>query len=58
MLKLDIVTPFFGKKKEIISYVKSLNKIKKFNFDIRLIIINDNKYFKLKDLKKLSKFNI
>ena len=58
MLKLDIITPFFGKKKEIISYVKSLNKIKKFNFDIRLIIINDNKYFKLKNLKKLSKFKL
>lgn len=58
MLKLDIITPFFGKKEEIISYVKSLNKIKKFNFDVRLIIINDNKYFKLKDLAKLSKFKL
>ncbi len=58
MLKLDIVTPFFGKKEEIISYVKSLNKIKKFNFVIRLIIINDNKYFKVKNLEKLSKFKL
>lgn len=56
MLSVDIIIPFFAKKKELVPLITSLNKLNTKNINLRIIIVNDNTKEKFNSIKKLSKF--
>lgn len=58
MVSVSIVIPFFGKTKDLVSLIKSLNKLNTRNIKVQIIIIDDNSKVKFSIIKKLSKFKI
>ena len=42
MFSVDIIVPFFAKKKELVPLINSLNKLNTKNISVKIIIIDDN----------------
>lgn len=58
MTKIDIITPFYGYKKEIYNFFKQIKKINTYQFKLQLIVINDNPKIKLKNFKNYQNLNV
>jgi len=58
MTKIDIITPFYGNKKEIYNFFEQIKKIYTHKFKLQVIIINDNPKIKLNNLKKYQNFKV
>lgn len=56
MFSVDIIVPFFAKKKELVPLINSLNKLNTKNISVKIIIIDDNTKENLDSIKRLSRF--